>query len=480
MSSIKIVDFLDNTKIISILFIISTLFFVYQHTTGIGWDFSAYVLNAKYWLGQSNYFEWLRPPLTYFILLPLSIFGWPLAEYIFIILVSALFLGACIEFSKAFNLNRKLFYALMLTPLLLNMGFSDGSELLTLSFLMLAVSYFYSYTDKPIKSSLLFGFFMGLAFLCRYDSIVFLPILLFKKPKKEIFKVVLISAAMFLLVLTPWLVYNQISTGNWLTSIVDLYAINIKFRDYMISPPNPIHILAGLSYYLPLFLLGIAYKYKSIEAKDLAMLFIFVVVIVSYAIKPTKTPRYLFNLVLPLACFSSCFMQSFLSHYPQRIKKKVIFLIFSLNILLAFISFLPLAHPSMFKRIALNLEDCRLQSNGWVFLNYYGKTAEPHTWDGRVGEEIAAGNRLLLFKNIREPAYGMDEEFLSQFPIIENHTNYVLLGDSDVCLPPEPYTKTYLQQYVENNENVDSISNCEILFSSQLCDKYNLLRKILD
>ena len=30
-------------------FLASTAFFLWQHTTGVGWDFAAYSLNARYW-----------------------------------------------------------------------------------------------------------------------------------------------------------------------------------------------------------------------------------------------------------------------------------------------------------------------------------------------------------------------------------------------------------------------------------------------
>jgi hypothetical protein len=371
-------------------------------------------------------------------------------------------------------LNSMLLYALMLTPLVLNLGFSDGSELLTLSLLMLTVSIVYSHTNSSLKRGVLFGFFMALVVLCRYDNIIFLPLILFRKPDKRIVKEVLISACVFLLVVSPWLAYNQLTTGSWLTSIADLYAINIKFRSSVM--PDILHVLAGLGYYLPFFILGIAHKFKKMKAKEFAMLFIFAVVLGSYIFKTTKTPRYMFNLALPLAYFSACFIQSI--KLPDVVKRMTI-LILSLNLLLAVVFFFPITEPYIYRTAALGLENCRVQSNAWIFLNYYGKTAEPHPWDSNVGESIDEGYRVLLFRTIGEPEYTRDEAFLSQFPIIENSTNYILLGNSDVCLPPETYTKTYLEHYIENNDRIDSVTNCEIFLSSEVCDEYNILRNLL-
>jgi uncharacterized membrane protein (Fun14 family) len=340
---------------------------------------------------------------------------------------------------------------------------------------MLAVSVVYSHTDNPLKKGTLFGFFMALVVLCRYDNIIFFPLILFRRPKKEMIKEVLLSIGVFLLVLSPWLAYNHLATGNWLTSVADLYAINIRFRPS--TAPDVLHILAGVSCYLPLFLLGVAHRFKKICIRDLAMLFIFTVVTASYLLKATKTPRYLFNLVLPMAYFSAYFIKSI--KLPDIVKRMTI-LILSLNFLLTIVFFFPLTEPYIYRTAALGLEDCKIQSNAWVFLNYYGKTAEPHPWDSKVDESIDEGYRLLLFRTIREPVYTMDETFLSQFPIIENSTNYALLGNSDVCLSPETYTKTYLQHYIENNDRIDSVTNCEIFFSSQICDEYDFLRKMLD
>lgn len=475
----EITDFVQKNQLIALLFVSSLLFFLYQHTTGISWDFSAYVLNSKYWLGQSGFFEWMRPPLTSFIMTLLSVFGWPLTEYAFIVFVSLLFLIACLKFSKAFSLNRKIFYALMLTPLILNMGFSDGSELLTLSLLMLAISYLYSYPDEPVKSSLVFGFFMGLAFLCRYESVIFFLIFFFKRPNRGVFKDFLFSISIFLLVITPWLIYNQILTGSWVTSMADLYAIHFKFRGYMNNPPDLLQILAGFNYYLPLFLMGIWYKRKSLRSKDLAIVFIFTIIMAFYVLKPTKMVRYLFNLTLPLACFSTYFVESHFGPHMDKIERKIVLLILSSNLMLSLIFFLPLDDPSLFRESAASLEDCKLQSNGWVFLNYYGMVAEPHSWDDMISQNLAEGNRLLLFRSIGEPEYTRDDEFLSQFPVIESNEDYILLGNGDVCLAPEPQTKTYLDHYVENNKYVDSIENCEIFFPAQICEEYDFIKTIM-
>ena len=51
-----------SEKIILALFLVSTSYFVFQNLSGISWDFSVYVMNAKHWFSGGNYFyeDWVR------------------------------------------------------------------------------------------------------------------------------------------------------------------------------------------------------------------------------------------------------------------------------------------------------------------------------------------------------------------------------------------------------------------------------------
>ena len=41
-------------KYVYLIYILVTILFVYQHTLGIGWDFAAYILNAKYFFSGGS------------------------------------------------------------------------------------------------------------------------------------------------------------------------------------------------------------------------------------------------------------------------------------------------------------------------------------------------------------------------------------------------------------------------------------------
>ena len=214
---VKIETLKENIIIIS-LFLFSTSFFIYQHTTGISWDFSSYVLNAKYLFSNGTYFEWFRPPLTPITIGIFSIFGWIIAEYLYIILVSSLFLFSSVKISKKFGVQKELFYIISLSFFTLNNGLNVGTELLTLSLLELVIVYLDNYKS---------GIFMVLSILTRYNNIIYLPLLLFKKEPKKIFT----SCILIGLILFPWLIFNFYKTGDPFTSITDLYAMKRTLKN---------------------------------------------------------------------------------------------------------------------------------------------------------------------------------------------------------------------------------------------------------
>jgi len=136
------IGFREN-KLTIALFFFATAFFLYQHSLGIAWDFASYSLNAEYIFFGGDYFEWFRAPLASFLIGLFTFFILPLwvAEYLYIIFVSTLFLYSCLRFCKSFKLKPELFYILILNPFTILVGLAVGTELLTLSFLMLFLSW---------------------------------------------------------------------------------------------------------------------------------------------------------------------------------------------------------------------------------------------------------------------------------------------------------------------------------------------------
>ena len=100
----KCKDLFLKNKFIIFLYLASTAFFIYQHTTGLSWDFSVHALNAKYIFDSGYYFEWNRPPLPTFLIGIFSAFGWKAAEYLFIIAVSTLLFFSSLFFADIFKI----------------------------------------------------------------------------------------------------------------------------------------------------------------------------------------------------------------------------------------------------------------------------------------------------------------------------------------------------------------------------------------
>jgi len=452
-------DFYKNNKLIIILFLFSTLFFIYQRNSGgVHWDFALYVSNAKYLFSNGFYFEWWVPPFTPFLLGSFSIFGWFLAEYVYIIFVSSLFLFSCLKFSEVFKINKTFFYATFINSYVLYHGLRNGTELLSLSFLILFFTLFFK-KNKEFKSSM----FLSLSFLTRYSNIFLLPLIFLKKNLKIIF----FNFLIFFILLIPWLLYNYVISGNPLTSLSDYYVFiylqKLYYGDEIIS-------------YISLFIIGffvitfIALRKKLrkfLDLKDASMVFLIVIVIVSFLNMPFKDLRYLFNISLPIIYFFVKFTTKF---------KKILYLIIAINFI-TIMTIIPLytsAEDIYFRNFKFE-ENCMLMSNAWVYFDYYDIPTEPYPWQEFFDKKVEEGYRIILFKWIREPDYVKNETFLAQFPIIENTSNYVIIGNKNICKEFYKINKTFTERKNEflltKNSTIKEEINChKDILSKVLCN----------
>jgi len=441
-----------NKFFVFLVYIIVLLLFIYQHTTGLSWDFMAYTLNAKYMFSQGIYFEWLRPPLVSFLIGIFSFFGnFIFGQYLYIVFVVSLHFFSCFMISRKYNINMNIFYILSLTPFFFINGLRVGSELLSLSLLQLVIAFL---------GSKFFGILLGLLVLTRYENLIFLILFLFSKKVKRIF----FNIFLFLLVLLPWLFFNYHMSGNFLTSFLDLYAINIKFRDYIITSFNFKFLLYPLGFFLPLFFIGLYQRVKKIKLIDLVMVVIIGLILFVYFQIPIKTPRYLFGFILPISYFS------YYGLMKIRFKKKLFFIIIILNLLLLIFLFshIPLESSNRYVNATFYLDDCMVSSNAWVHLNYLGYTAKSAPRVELFDYEINEGYRILLFYGIDEPAYIENKSFLEKYPTIEKNDNFILLGNKNKCVNKTRMDGTYLgnlnnTSFLIYNQSIP-ISTCETLF----------------
>lgn len=429
--------------------LVSTAYFMIQHSIGPQWDFLVYISNAKYLFDSGTYFEWYRSPLISVFMYLLSFLGWKCSEYLYFVFASALYFVSADLFSRKWKLDMNLFYPLSMSFFFLFYGASNGTEILSISFILL----FFAYIEHTSS-----GLFIGLAFLSRYTVA---PLLIFLVIQRNI-KKMLISLSLFALSLSPWLLYNYYKTGNPLMSMIDSYSLNVKYRlEYMMHPPSVEHFVLVFGLLAPLFVIGVYRAFSGIRPgqisvrkiigsglkstcfKDIVMLLMFAVSVYSYMGTPFKVERYLFNLVVPITYFSVRYLQSIDLVKARIISGSVVILNF-------IIAFLVLFYTSSSVNVFLSddfadVKDCKIISNGWAPINYRGFVAEPvPSRTHKLVEAIDDNYMFLYFKHVGEPEYMRNQTFSDRLPVIRDSKDYTLYGTGVCDRRLESYEFMYL------------------------------------
>lgn len=427
-----LLQFFRKNPLITAVFIASLAFWIYQHAYGFSWDFAVYSLNGRYLLHDGSFFEWSRPPLAPTLMAVLGFAGMVAAEYLYIIFVAALFLYACVRFCRAARIDVTAYYVFALQAPAVLLGMKDGTELLSLALLQLFLAELHAR-----RSGLLFG----LSLMARYANIVYLP-LLFLRKKRAAAAVALLLAGV---TLVPWLAYNTALTGNALSSFIDFYLINVRFREPNVSfSPLDFALMAGIV--LPFFAYGV-WKTRKKKDKNRSIILAFcALAVLGYMLTSIKYVRFLFPLIMPLAYFAA-----------QAVKKRTVLVAFFLinaALVIAAAALIPeaaLPEGSYHYRLAAH-EPCKSISNVWVALHYYGSSAEPtvsnvvqgHMIETDVNKSLSEGYRIVLFKYASEPSYVKNLTFLRQFPVREENDVFIVLGNE--CNAPAPVAATFLER----------------------------------
>jgi hypothetical protein len=428
--------------VVTFAFLTSTAFFLWQHTTGVGWDFAAYSLNARYWFQGGTYFQALRPPLAPLLIGLFGLVSRAWAEFLFIAAGSFLFAFSSVKLAQKYDLPADLLYIASLTPFVMIEGFKNGTELFCLALLELVLVYLGT-AAAPL--------FLGLAILARYPAAAFAVLLLFTKDFRSSVRDLLIVAA----VCAPWLIYSQIVFGHWAASFMDSYAMNMKFRGYLASPFRLADVGKVGTWLLPLALAGVFLWIrkrshgKMPDPRYWPIVVFLGLAVLSYARIQQKQARYLFDLTLPLAVLSA----AALAQLPKKAWRMAAAA--GLVVLCAgSIGFAWRKNPDsvrlddvrVYQRVLAEvgpqLGDCRLGTNAWDFINYFGRPAEPFPMNELIETRLAEGYRLLLFKNLAEPK--LSRAVLDRLPILAETSAYMLIGRPGPCAPARPCVYRYL------------------------------------
>ncbi|MEK6860292.1 MAG: hypothetical protein AABX54_05765 [Nanoarchaeota archaeon] len=416
-------DFFESAKknkLCLLLFFLSLFLFIYMHFINLSWDFSAYALNSRYLFYGGTYFETLRPPMVSILLAPFLIFG-TIGEYLFIIFVSILFLYSSIKLSDAIfekyaekgktNIYflRFVFYFFSLSIYSMYYSFFAGSELLALAFFELFLA--------SLLKNKISGFYFGLAFLTRYNFLIFFPLLFFNKDYRKIIK----NFLLFFIVVFPWFLFNYLKYGNWFTSIIDSYANNIFLRSYLYMPFKFSEIFSVIGYFLIFFIIGLVFAFYliaaskknwfSINITNILFMIIFLVIILDYSNIPLKDIRYLFNLCLPVAYFSALGMFFLLGLnksksnfiYLRKIVIIIMVIAFLFNFCFTFyiinkLNNLDNKFYSAAKDIKeMGVDNCEILSPAWILVGYFTENVYPLGVNS-VRESLGLGKIILIFK----------------------------------------------------------------------------------
>ena len=487
----KIKNFLINNKAVTFLFVLSLAFFFYQHYSNLSWDFASYVLNARYFFYGGSYFELLRPPLAPLLLGFFLILG-KVGEYVYILFVTCLFFYSSIKLADLIfnrwadkyvgkNFVRLLFPFFGLGYSTLFYAVSAGTELLSLALFQLFL--FFYLKDK------ISGHFLALAFLTRYNFMIFFPFLLLNRDWKKIFK----NIALALIVVLPWLLFNYLNYGNWLASVISSFSLNIFNRGYLETVFNFNSVLGVIGWFLPFFILGLCYSFwrkKSLEGilgfikekkYELIFLIVFLLIIYSYSNIPYKKARFLFNLALPVAFFSTIGVLAIIRKYPKS--RKIIYygLIFAFCFTV-FLLFLKVSNEetmdksfySAAQRIdKLGLAKCEILSPHWVPVSYYTGNVYPLKESPR--RALRKKKIILVFNTSSIDHDFRFGELGDKYEHIYAGKEYIFLGEyfkEDNCskkyVYDEPYTREYCVEVSQEFEGI-GLKN----FSYYFCKLFN-------
>lgn len=486
----KLKNFFSKNYILSIIFVLSTLFFMYQHYVVLSWDFSAYVLNAKYLFYDGNYFETIRPPLVPFFLGIFLIFG-VFGEYLYILFTSVLFLYFNIKISDLIVNNIKftvdkiyfrcIFYIFSLSSFVLFYGAKEGSELLGLTFFM-AFIYF-------LFKGKVSGYFLGLTFLVRYNFLIFLPLLFFNKSIKK----VALNLLSFFLVVLPWFIFNYFIFGNPFVSIINSYALNFTFKDYLFQSFQFLDLKTIIGFSLPFFffglLLSIFYLYRNkYLSRGMILLFfgLFLFTLYDYIRIPYKLPRYLFNFSFPLAFFSSIGFLFICRFFKKERKtffycKFFLIMFFIINLITAGVisqnesSFSKILNSAGKDIVSLNISHCEVLTPYWTQISYFSDNARPL---GKNDVEYSLKNNkiILLFKNAPTIDDNYNLSYLETKVTLKETNDYAFyVGENfrlSTCYKSQKYVENYFIDvcpFISDRFDSYSLSN----LSSRLCLFFN-------
>jgi hypothetical protein len=240
------------------------------------------------------------------------------------------------------------------------------------------------------------------------------------------------------LTLVPWLLYNEMVTGNFLTSFGNFLMLNVFLR-YAQTPLDPQNLLIIT---LPAFLaLGLYIKPEvrekiSINTMNLFMMAYSGLILISYLTADYRSLRYLYPMILPVAFFAA-------KAWKEVETGNVLKFVLALNLVCGgiWMTQTDLTDPEKFQEAAEIAEGCMVETDAWPMANYAGVPAVPDSNPSITENRLRKGYRTVIFG---DPLY---KNFSG--PVIERTEDFTVYGYENRCKEPVKADQTYIQRFNE-------------------------------
>ena len=373
--------------IIAVYFFLSVAFFSIQFDLLRNWDMLVRILNSNYLFHNGNYFEPQRALLESFFIGIFSFLFGSYSVFAFIIFFTFLFFLAVYFFSRSFEVEYAILLSILLNPFFLFYAIKNGSELPMYSFIIFFISFVK--LKKPIA-----GVFLALAFVSKYDSLFMLPITLFLIDRKYIDSAKRIVLFLFftMLALTPFFAYNIILYHDPIFTFLMSFAKNSpSISSFQVPAYNYFYYgFYELLSVLPIIAIVIIFnrkimqtiKRKKREFSILAMLIFlaFLVYFLASGLYVHGLGYYRFFLLVTISVTLA------LSLLTKKEMLLIAVIFFAISLIIAYHILLSQnfnVHTisnevNSAKQLLLQKygkDNCTVQSNDWVYLDYYGISA---------------------------------------------------------------------------------------------------------
>ncbi|PIO00598.1 hypothetical protein COT72_00790 [archaeon CG10_big_fil_rev_8_21_14_0_10_43_11] len=447
------------------LFSRSLMLFFYPY---VQWDAAVYLLNAQYFLGGGGYFEEFRPPLLA-ALISVVFGGFGVNESlarIIPVLFSALFITLVYVVSKEWFGKKVGLFATVLT--LFNPYHFEWSPrfytgIMSSALAMLGVLFLRRGLFAKTKNTALAFIFAALAALARYVYLALLPLFVFvqfvsHKPwtkkglKKSLSDTRIYSSIMlWILIMSPWLIFNAVEYGNMFHSFERGHAIiagneyDTEVTYYVMYGVVMFSLLYGIGlfaipYVLGVFLLVLLSSVVTLKQPVLKKLVkryknqAWVLLILSgyfigyvvyfHAVLRHKEIRYLWPLFFPIVIMGSILLRDVSEWFSQI---RFSYWLIGLSVvcgLILFSTFVPRMaglqamcgmEPIVEASHFVGEQGGAVMSPFWPLVAYYGDITETWwmSWEHEFDSDIRLKNISFVFgtSQVIEPDYVRNQSF---------------------------------------------------------------------